>query len=247
MMRKSVKKMAEEPTKLFATRSERYPQPNEADGTRTALEKLAERVPILGPLTVHIIAQFLVPGVDRRREEWFKELADDIDRLQEKVDGFRVEDLANSEAFVSATIKATRIAIGTHQTEKRKYLRNALLNVAKGTTADELKQQIFLNAIEEFSPAHVKALNLIWRGPALIRWDEHSIPMPQRNYGAAMEIVVPQLKGQPGLIGAVLTDLRNRGFSNLSRSESSFPQGGIITNLGVEFLNFVLSPEDLPQ
>lgn len=239
--------MAEEPTKLFATRAEQYPQPNEVDTARRAIEKLAERVPVLGPITVHVIAQFLVPGVERRREEWFKGLADDLDRLQEKIEGFRVEDLANNEAFVSATIQATRIAIGTHQSEKHKYLRNALLNVAKGTTSDDLKQQIFLNAIDAFSPAHVKAENLVWRGPGLIRWDEHAIPMTHRNYGTAMGIVAPELKGQPSLIAAVLADLRSRGFSNLNNPDLSFPQGGIITNLGVEFLNFVLSPEDLPK
>ena len=113
--RRSAEKVAEEPTKLFATRAEQYPQPNEVDTARRAIEKLAERVPVLGPITVHVIAQFLVPGVERRREEWFKGLADDLDRLQEKIEGFRVEDLANLDAFVSATIQATRIAIGTHQ------------------------------------------------------------------------------------------------------------------------------------
>src|SRR5579863_2878303 len=118
--------MAEDPIKLFATRGERYLQPNEIDGTRTALEKAAELIPIFGPATVQVIAQFLVPGVERRREQWFKELADDFDRLKEKVDGFSVQNLVQNEPFVSATIQATRIAIGTHQEKKREYLRNAL-------------------------------------------------------------------------------------------------------------------------
>ncbi len=104
--------MAEDPIKLFATRAERYPRPNEIDATRTALEKAAELVPVFGPATVQVIAQFLVPGVERRREEWFKELADDFDHLNEKVDGFSVQDLAQNEPFISATIQATRIAIG---------------------------------------------------------------------------------------------------------------------------------------
>jgi hypothetical protein len=64
--------MTEDPIKLFAPRADRYPQPNDIDATRTALEKTAELVPVLGPVTVHVIGQFLVPGVERRREEWFK-------------------------------------------------------------------------------------------------------------------------------------------------------------------------------
>jgi len=190
----------------------------------------------------------LTPAVTRRRDEWFKELADALDQLEKKIEGFKVAKLADNEAFVSATIQATRIAIGTHQREKCEYLRNALLNIAKGITSDEIKQQIFLNAIEAFTPAHIKALNVIWRGGGLkISWDENSIPIMQRNYGAAIEILAPEVKGQTSLIGAVLGDLRNRGLSNLGGPDLAFPQGGIITNLGVEFLNFVLSPEDLPK
>jgi len=107
--------MAEDPTKLFATHAERYPQSNELDATRTALEKVVEMVPVLGPITVHMIAHFLAPGVERRREEWFKELADGLDRLRETKECFNVESLAQSETFVSAAIQATRIAIATHQ------------------------------------------------------------------------------------------------------------------------------------
>lgn len=117
-------------------------------------------------LPVQVIGQFLLPGLERRREQWFKELADDFDRLKQTVDGFSVENLAQNDAFVSATIQATRIAIGTHQEKKREYLRNALLNIAVGKTRDEVKQQIFLSAVEAFTPAHVQALDLIWRGAA---------------------------------------------------------------------------------
>jgi hypothetical protein len=239
--------MSEEPIKLFAKRSERLPQPDDAEKAgETALEVL-KKLPIVGDSAAYIISLFFNP-FQERRDEWFKELADGLEELEAKVAGFNVEDLPRNEAFVSATIQATRIATGTHQKEKREYLRNALLNIATGKTPDEIKQQIFLNAIESFSTAHVKALNVIWRGPALkIGWDENSIPIPRRNYGAAIGIVAPEIKGESSLIGAILADLRNRGFSNLNGPDLSFPQGGIVTNLGVEFLNFVLSPDDLPK
>jgi hypothetical protein len=71
--------------------------------------------------------------------------------------------------------------------------------------------------------------------------------MNQRNYGTAIGIVVRELAGQPYVAAAIFADLRNRGLSNLGGPEMSFPVGGIITNLGVEFLHFVLSPEDLPK
>jgi hypothetical protein len=156
--------MAEDSTKLFATRAERYPQPDDTDKARVALEKIAEQVPFLGAATVHVIARFLVPGVERRREEWFKELADDFDRLKEQVDGFDIESLARNEAFVSATIQATRIAIGTHQDEKRQLLRNALLNIAMSNAFSEDMQHIYIRLIDEFTPSHVKILYFLWTG-----------------------------------------------------------------------------------
>lgn len=80
-----------------------------------------------------------------------------------------------------------------------------------------------------------------------IGWDQNSIGMRQRNYGAAIGVLAPELKGQADVIGAVIAELRNRGFSNLSGPDLSFPQGGQITGLGAAFMNFVLSPEDLAK
>ena len=240
--------MAEEPIKLFATRAERYPEPAEADCAQVIARAGIATIPGIGGSINQLLSLVLTPAVERRRTEWLKELADAVDQLEKKDRGFKVEKLAGNEAFVSATIQATLIAIGTHQREKREYLRNALLNIARGTTSDEIKQQVFLNAIEAFTPAHIKALNVIWRNGGLkIRWDENSIPIMKRTYGVAIGIVAPEVKGQTSLIGAILADLRNRGFSNLGGGDLAFPQGGIITNLGVEFLNFVLSPEDLAR
>jgi hypothetical protein len=238
--------MAEDPIKLFATRAERYPEPTEADTAQAITKAGIAAIPVIGGPINQVLSLVLTPAVGRRRDEWLKELADALDQMEKKFAGFRIEKLANNEAFVSATIQATLIAIGTHQREKREYLRNALLNIAKGITPDEIKQQVFLNAIEAFTPTHIKALNVIWRG-GNIGWDKNSIPMTQRTYGAAIEILAPEVKGQTSLIGAVLADLRNRGFSNLGGPDLAFPQGGIITNLGIEFLNFVQSPEDLPR
>ncbi len=186
--------------------------------------------------------------LERRRDEFLEDLATVVRETASRVDNLEPEKLASNEAFVSATLHAARIAMNTHQREKRAYLRNALLNIALGKSTDELKQQVFLNAVEAFTPAHVKALELIWRGAGRrIPWDENSIGMGHRNYGSALGILVPEVRGQPSLLTAIFADLRSRGFSTLGGPEQNFPQGGVITNLGIEFLSFILSPEDLSQ
>jgi hypothetical protein len=195
-----------------------------------------------------IFSLVLASPIEKRRDEFLEDIAWVVRETAAKVGDLQPENLINNEAFISATLQAARIAMGTHQQEKRRYLRNALLNIAIGKGLDEVKQHIFLNAIEVCSPAHVKALDLIWRGAGQrILWDENSIPMARRTYATAVGTLVPELKGQLGVSGAVFAELRNRGFSNLSNPDLPFPQGTAVTGLGVEFLHFVLSPEDLPK
>jgi hypothetical protein len=228
---------------------DKMPQKQALDYLHTAVKTAIALVPQWWAApAAEIFALVLASPIEKRRDEFLEDLAWVVKETAARVDDLQPEKLAQNEAFISATLQAARIAMGTHLKEKRQYLRNALLNIAVGKGLDEIKQQLFLNAIEAFSPAHVKALDLIWRGAGQkIAWDDNKIPMNQRNYGTAIGIVVRELAGQPYVAAAIFADLRNRGLSNLGGPEMSFPVGGIITNLGVEFLHFVLSPEDLPK
>ncbi len=50
------------------------------------------------------------PPLERRREEWFKELADVTTELQQKVEGLTAENLSKNELFISVAAQATQIA-----------------------------------------------------------------------------------------------------------------------------------------
>ena len=156
--------MSNEPIKLFSTRAERYPKPDGSDHARAVFEKIAEQVHILGPVTVGVISEFLVPEIESRREEWLKELAAAVDKLESRREFPPIEVLSKDKAFVSFIIKTSRIAIGTHQKEKWAMLRNALLNIATCKAPNELQEEIFLNAIEDFSVAHIKVLDVVRNG-----------------------------------------------------------------------------------
>ncbi len=60
--------MTEDPQKLFATRAEQFPQADDSDAARSVLEKTIEMVPVFGPATTWMLAQFWVPNLDRRRK-----------------------------------------------------------------------------------------------------------------------------------------------------------------------------------
>lgn len=59
----------------------------------------------------------VTPSLACRRDEWFKVVASVVDWLLARIDGFEIEDLIDSEVFVSAVIRTARIAISTHQEE----------------------------------------------------------------------------------------------------------------------------------
>lgn len=156
--------MPENPIKIFSKRSERYPEPDETDTIQGSARAALSAIPVIGGTITEVLSMVLAPAVSRRRDEWLKELADGLDRLEERVEGFKVEDLASNDAFVSATIQATRAATATHQKEKREYLCNVLLKVALGKTPGEELQHVFISAIDAFTASHVKVLSVLWNG-----------------------------------------------------------------------------------
>ena len=105
--------MDENPTKLFATRAERYPEPTDADVALGAGRAALAAIPFVGGPITEILSLVLAPAVTRRRDTWFKELADGLEEAERKIEGFSVENLVQNELFVSAVIQATRAAIST--------------------------------------------------------------------------------------------------------------------------------------
>ena len=152
--------MAEDPIQLFAPRSKRYPEPSDADVALGAGRAALAAIPMIGGTLTEVLSLVLAPAVTRRRDTWFKEVAEALEEAERKIDGFSVENLTQDEAFVSAVIEATRSAISTHKDEKRDALRNGLLNIALHRSTDEDQQQTFFRFIDELTVWHIRILKL---------------------------------------------------------------------------------------
>ena len=61
---------------------------------RLSARALLAAIPVIGGSITETLSMVLAPAVARRRDEWFKELADALDRLEQKAEGFRVEELS---------------------------------------------------------------------------------------------------------------------------------------------------------
>src|SRR4051794_14742085 len=84
----------------------------------TGAEALLNLVPIVGGTIATALTLALNFKLNARRESWFTELAEAVDELQDRFDGFDPEALAENEAFVDAVVTATRIIDRTSQREK---------------------------------------------------------------------------------------------------------------------------------
>lgn len=236
--------MTEKLAKLFPTLVERFPEPDDTDMALRLLRAAIASIPMLGGTANELLSMVLTPGVMRFRDEWLKELANLVEKLESKVEGLNPKKLAENDQFVSATIQATRIAIATHQREKREMLRNALFNVATGKGPRDDLQQIFFNAIEGFSPSHVKILKTLHTG--LQELSKRSLISGMKTYEDVFNELLPELQSQQSLVQCVLTDLRNRGFSTLPEANISCRNQMVVTNLGIDFLRFVRDPLEQP-
>jgi hypothetical protein len=238
--------MPGQPVKLFASRAERYPEPDGADIVQGGARTLLAAIPLIGGSITEALSMVLAPAVVRRRDEWFRELADALDRLEQKVEGFKVEEIANNEPFISAVIQATRAATATHRPEKRAMLRNALLNSALGRGPAEELQEFFFASLDALSLNHIRILKFYWKGIAELseagKWNPVSLTYALTNYAGAIGELYPDLRGQEDYLLCLMTDLKSRGFSTISRPADSFPQGPAITNAGIQFLRFILDP-----
>jgi hypothetical protein len=135
---------------------------------REIVERVTEAalgsVPLVGSALAVTFVTALGWRLEQRREKWFTELAEAVEELGQRVDGFDLGTLADDDRFVDAVVTATRTVEHTHQHEKISALRNAALNSVAPGAPDADTQAIFLNLVDRFTPSHLRLLAL-WDDP----------------------------------------------------------------------------------
>lgn len=166
-------------------------------------------------------------------DSWCEELRLKLNDLSRIVNALTPEQLAQNEAFISAFEMATQAALRTHQTDKLNALRNAVLNVAAGTTISEDLQTLFLNLVDGFTPKHLQTLSYLVERDGTLR---------------------NELLKHSDLVDQAVTDLNSRGMIKDTRAyaargrDTSDPlinSQWDITPMGEQFLAFIKSPPGL--
>lgn len=182
-------------------------------------------IPIIGGPANELLSLVIIPSLEKRRVEWIESIAETLKGLEEKVNGFRIENLGTNEDFISIITHASQIAIRNHQKEKLEALRNAVLNTTLPNAPEANLQLMFLSFVDSLTPLHIRVLKLLY--------DKKSIP----DYESREEFF-KQIK----------QDLVNRGlvssYSGLSLAQILRSSEQPLTNLGEQFLKFITSPID---
>lgn len=221
------------------------PERSAGDTVHAVVKSIASAVPTAGgPLSV-LLETLFSPPIERRKEKWFKQLAEVVSQLEQRVADLTAEKLSQNELFVTVALQATQIALRNHQDEKLSALRGAVLHAGLPHGPDEQLQLMFLQFVDELTPSHLAMLALL-NGPVL--WmEQHNITYPGWGMGGVSTVVehcFPALRGRREVYEQIVRDLQTRGlfhqgqFLNVTMTGNGMVESRT-TEIGRAFIAYV--------
>jgi hypothetical protein len=209
--------------------------PSKGDVGLVAAKALIGLIPVVGGPLVEVFQHLVQPPLERRRLEWMRNVAEDIQKLRD--DGVvTFEELQNNEAFISALTQASTAAVRTHQAEKLKALRNAIRHIATGQGPEETVQHLLLAFIDEFSEMHLRIL-------AFARAPRPPNGIMGGGLNTVLENNIPVLRSQRALYDQLWKDLYLRGLVGSERLHVMMTGSGLAerqtSQLGEALLDFI--------
>lgn len=224
---------------------ENPPKKTTGDTVHAIVKSIASAVPTAGgPLSV-LLETLFSPPIERRKEKWFKQLAEVVSQLEQRVEDLSVEKLSKNELFITIALQSTQIALRNHQDEKISALRGAILHAGLPGGPDEQLQLMFLQFVDELTPLHLVMLAVL-NGP--VRWmEQHQIPYPGWGMGgvsAVVEHCLPAVRGRREICEQIVRDLQARGlihqgqFLNVTMTGNGMVESRT-TEMGKAFIAYV--------
>lgn len=135
--------------------SDNYEPPTEeGEGKAVAIARAATvSLPVAGDAAGELIPLLFTAPLERRRQQWMKEVAGALSYLEENR-GVRLDYLQSNESFITVLVQASQAAVRTHQQEKLKALGNAVTHSALGVGISEDLQLLFVRFVDELTPSH---------------------------------------------------------------------------------------------
>jgi hypothetical protein len=228
----------------------KYEVPSTAAGdvVHTAVKAAISVVPIYGGPAAEIFGLVIAPPLQRRQVEWMNEVAAGLNVLEEKIEGFRIENLRENQQFISAVLSATQGAVRDHSQEKRDALRNAVLNVAVGSKLTADKEMIFLYLIDHYTGWHLRILRL-FQNPLELAAEKKITPDDYSIAGSRTDLLeryYPDMKGQRQFYSILVSELASDGMLGVQDLQGMVTGQWVFQKLTTDwadqFVAFITSP-----
>lgn len=218
--------------------------------------------PVLGEGLAEFFGSYFPSMLKRREDAWVNELRTMVNDLAKHA--VRIEDLKDNEAFHDIVCAASLVAMRTHLDDKRRVLRNALVNAALPGAPSSVKQHMFVRLVEELSELHLHVLDLLadpaaWfadrgkilpehRGPTGMMFDSST---SEARLEVVLQRAFPDYATEIPLAELVLRDLHQHGLTLKRDRQDGHPlnlltwcgPGKTFTSpLGDEFVRFLRQP-----
>ena len=216
---------------------------------KAAATAAVSAVPIFGAPASVLLAELLSIRINKRRSEWFAEVADQLEDLSSRFSSLEAEHLAQNDVFVDAVVRAARIAEQTSQEEKIDALRHATVNSALPGAPKEDIQALFFALIADLTPTHLQLLTLL---NAPRSWFDQRSHLTAPQFGRS--------SSREELVKAALPDLATEGQEVIQRFFAGLASSGLVssslggmltadgawqsitTDFGQRFLAFIADP-----
>ncbi|BBK37721.1 hypothetical protein STAQ_27990 [Allostella sp. ATCC 35155] len=216
------------------------------DFAHAGARALISLVPVVGGSAAELFSLLVAEPLSKRRDAWIVEIAERLKGLENAVQGFSVEGLAEDPGFTTVLLSATQIAIRTHRAEKHEALRNAVLNAALGDTPDDDLRAIFLGFVDRLTALHLTVLAAVQRPSE----NEMLVARFQNvSRGALLPVLtaaVPRLHSPPSLATTIWGDLRSALLVEAVDLNMMMTGSGLLqkrtTALGDQLLRFISEP-----
>src|SRR2546428_6257956 len=106
------------------------------DVAHAAVKAALSAIPGVGGPAAELFQLIIQLPIEKRRDAFLASLAERLFRLEAQ--GLKVSALKDRPEFVTAFLQATQVALRTHEAEKLEALRNAVENVARGQSPDDV-------------------------------------------------------------------------------------------------------------
>jgi len=212
----------------------KVPERSAGDALHATAKAGLSLLPVVGGPAVELFNSVVQPPIEKRRDEWMKSVGERLRELEET--GIELEDLRSNEAFISAVMHTSTLAIRTHKEEKLAALRNALINVAIGQAPDEAIQNVFFGFVDDLTELHLRILKVFQSPP--------SVPgLSMGGLDNVLEHAIPSLYGKATLYKQFWKDLHVRGLVGTENLNTMQSGSGLTakrtTDFADQFLKFI--------